>query len=97
MWPSSLHVLTLAKECTVFEPTIDDIWSAYKEKYGMHDGVDLTSSSEEEIESSEVERGKEDEIIYHCVISNNVHYLFIIVLHVLNPKCIISNTIFICE
>ena len=39
----------------MFEPTIDDIWSAYKDKYGVHDGVDLTSSSEEEIESSEDE------------------------------------------
>ena len=55
MRPGSLHVLTLAKECIVFEPTIDDVWSAYKDKYGMHDGVDLTSGSEEEIESSEDE------------------------------------------
>ena len=44
------RVVTLAKE-----PTIDDIWSAYKDMYGMHDGVDLTSSSEAGIESSEDE------------------------------------------
>jgi hypothetical protein len=55
MRPGSLRVLTLPKGCIVFEPTIDDIWSAYKDKYGVHDGVDLTSSSEEEIESSEDE------------------------------------------
>ena len=39
----------------MFEPTIEDIWSAYKDKYGVHDGVDLISSPEEEIESSEDE------------------------------------------
>ena len=37
---------------SVFEPTIEYILSAY----GVHDGVDLTSSSEEEIESSEFNR-----------------------------------------
>ena len=51
----ALCVLTLLKGCTVFEPTVEDIWSAYKDKYGVYDGVDLTSSSEEEIESSEDE------------------------------------------
>ena len=50
MRPGSLHVVTLAKE-----PTIGDIWSTYKDEYGMHDGVDLTSSFEEEIGSSEDE------------------------------------------
>ena len=55
MGPGFLRVLTLLKGCTVSEPTIEDIWSAYKDKYayGLHDGVDLISSSEEEIESSE--------------------------------------------
>ena len=98
MRPGSLRVLTLPKGCIVFEPTIDDIWSAYKDKYGVHDGVDLTSSSEEEIESSEDESewGQSKlTFVYHCVISNNVHHLFTIVL--LNRKCIIPNTICICE
>ena len=39
MRPGFLRVLTLLKGCTVFEPTIEDIWSAYKDKYGVHDGV----------------------------------------------------------
>ena len=39
----------------MFEPTIEDTWSACKDKYGVHDGVDLTPSSEGEIESSEDE------------------------------------------
>ena len=53
MAPGFLRVLTLLKGCTVFEPTIEDIWSAYKVKYGVHDGIDLaTCSSEDEIEGS---------------------------------------------
>ena len=51
MRPGFLRVLTLLKGCTVFEPTIEDVWSAYKDKYGVHSGVELADSFEDEIGS----------------------------------------------
>ena len=47
---------------SVFEPTIEYVSSAY----GVHDGVDLTSSSEEEIESSEVNRNLQIDVNHAC-------------------------------
>ena len=51
MAPAFLRVLTLLKGCTVYEPTIEEMWVAYKEKYGVHDGVDLCSEDESDDES----------------------------------------------
>ena len=51
MEPGFLRVLTLLKGCTVYEPTIEEMWVAYKEKYGVHDGVDLCSEDESDDES----------------------------------------------
>jgi hypothetical protein len=42
MRPGFLRVLTLLKS-TSHEPTINQIWGAYKKKYGIHECVDLTT------------------------------------------------------
>ena len=55
MDPRFLRVLTLLKSATVYKPTVEEIWAAYKHKYNVHAGVELggadTDSDSEESDS----------------------------------------------